>query len=148
MAVCLLLSLVFLVGRMMLAALVSGLVAAGTAVVALVVGMFKSQPESFASPAGPLGSGPHATHKCAPNPDRVAALGQMAQQLRDAAKDEHWTLDWASFNAHGEQAQAALAAGDFAHAVREYAEAIVFMMDQIRGQGVRKDHRDSSVLDT
>jgi hypothetical protein len=70
----------------------------------------------------------------------------MAQQLREAAKEEHWTLNWARFNAHGEQAQAALVAGDFRRGIREYALAIVFMMDQIRhqkggGQG------DSSVLE-
>jgi hypothetical protein len=71
----------------------------------------------------------------------------MAQQLRDAAKDEHWTLDWARFNDYGEQAQAALALGDCATAVRQYALAISFMMSEIRRQPARKDQRGGSVLD-
>ena len=77
----------------------------------------------------------------------MAVLCQMAQQLRDAAKDEHWTLDWSRFNAYGEQAQAALASRDFKTAIRQYALAISFMMSEIRGQAVRKDQRDNSVLD-
>ena len=87
------------------------------------------------------------THDCTPNAESVAVLCQMAQQLREAAKDEHWTLDWGRFNAHGEQAQAALAANDFTRAVREYALAISFMMSEIRRQPARKDQRDKSVLD-
>jgi hypothetical protein len=96
---------------------------------------------------GSLGAGPHTRHDCTPNAESVAVLCQMAQQLREAAKDEHWTLDWGRFNAHGEQAQAALAAKDFTRAVREHALAISFMMSEIRRQPVRKDHRDRSVLD-
>ena len=81
------------------------------------------------------------------NAERVAVLCGMSQQLREAAKDEHWTLDWNRFNAYGEQAQAALAGGDYRRAVREYALAISFMMSEIRRQPTHKDARDSSVLD-
>ena len=42
---------------------------------------------------------------------------------------------------------AALAAGDFTRAVRQYALAISFMMSEIRRQPARKDQRDSTVLD-
>ena len=129
------------------AALASGLVAALAAVVALVYSLLKAPPPARPDFTGPLGSGPHSAHECAPNAERVAMLAQMAQQLREAAKDEHWTLDWSKFNAYGDRAQAALAAGDFVRAVREYALAISFMMSEIRRQPSRKDHRDSSVLD-
>ena len=71
----------------------------------------------------------------------------MAQQLREAAKDEHWTLDWNRFNTYGDHAQIAMRKGDFVGAVREYALAITTMMADIRRQPSRKDHRDSSVLD-
>jgi protein phosphatase len=129
------------------AALASGLLAAGAGVVALVYNLVRSMPAAPRDVSGPLGSGPHAEHDCKPTAERVAALCQMAQQLREAAKDEHWTLDWGRFNSFGERAQSALATGDFSRAVREYALAISFMMSEIRRQPARKDHRDSSVLD-
>jgi PPM family protein phosphatase len=147
MAVCLLAALVLAATGNMVAALVAGLGAAATAVVVLTHNrVTPSEPRTVSSQT-PLGSGPHTRLDCTPNADSVAVLCQMAQQLREAAKDEHWTLDWGRFNAHGEQAQAALAARDFTRAVREYALAISFMMSEIRRQPARKDHRDSSVLD-
>ena len=131
----------------MAAALATGLAAGVAAVVALLASLLKSPPVESPGDAGPFGNGPHATHRCSPSAERAAVLCQMAQQLREAAKEEHWTLDWATFNAHGEQAQASLAAGDFSQAVRQYALAIVFMMCQIRHQS-RKDRGDGgSVLD-
>src|SRR5262249_21320722 len=117
------------------------------AVVALLANLLRTPPPVAHGDSGPLGSGPHATRVCTPNAERAASLCQMAQQLREAAKEEHWTLDWARFNAHGEQAQAAISAGDFGEAIRQYALAIVFMMSQIRHQ-TRKDRGgDGSVLD-
>ncbi len=128
-------------------ALASGLLAAVAAVVAMVINLVKSPAASSAGPEGPFGTGPHTEHDCAPNPERVAGLCQMAQQLREAAKEEHWTLDWTKFNEYSEHAQAALGKGDFVEGVRQYALAISFMMSEIRHQPSRKDQRDRSVLD-
>jgi hypothetical protein len=71
----------------------------------------------------------------------------MAQQLREAAKDEHWTLDWRRFNAHCDKAQSALVGSDYTRAVREYALAISFMMSEIRRRPKPGDDRGRSVLD-
>jgi hypothetical protein len=147
MAVCLLAALGLVLVNQMVAALVCGLCAAATAVVALVQNLLKSPRARPDGLEGPLGSGPHTRRDCAPNPQSVGVLNQMAQQLREAAKDEHWTLDWARFNAHGDSAQAAVAARDYTRAVREYALAISFMMSEIRRQPARKGHRGNSVLD-
>jgi PPM family protein phosphatase len=147
MALCLLAALGLAGARYYIAALISALVAAATGVMALVYNTTSGTAPPAAGPDGPLGSGPHASFACAPNAETVAVLCQMAQQLRDAAKDEHWTLDWARFNDYGEQAQAALAGGDCAAAVRQYALAISFMMSEIRRQPAGKDHRGRSVLD-
>jgi serine/threonine protein phosphatase PrpC len=147
MALGMLLSVSLVLADKLAAALAAGLATGATAVVALLANLLKSSPPMVTGETGPLGSGPHSTHDCTPNAERAAVLCQMAQQLREAAKEEHWTLDWARFNAHGEQAQAAIAAGDFGNAVRQYALAIVFMMSQIRHQ-TRKDRgADGSVLD-
>jgi protein phosphatase len=147
MALGLVIALLLAAMRNLAAALAAGLLAAGAAVAALVYNLLKSPAPAPTPVSGPLGSGPHAEHSSKPDAERVAVLCQMAQQLREAAKDEHWTLDWHKFNAYGEKAQAALLAGDHTRAVREYALAISFMMSEIRRQPSRKDHRDSSVLD-
>jgi len=146
-ALSMLISLLLIASGNLAAALASGLLAAAAAVVALMANLFKTPAAAPSRHAGPFGSGPHAAYACAPNAQRVAVLGKMAQQLREAAKDEHWTLDWTKFNQFGEQAQAALDKGDFVDAVRQYALAISFMMSEIRHQPSRKDHRDRSVLD-
>ena len=75
-----------------------------------------------------------------------AFFRQLAAQLREATRNEHWTLDWGHFNTLGQQAQAALSAGDYSTAVRNYALSISFMMSEIRRQSGKKDQRDSSVL--
>jgi serine/threonine protein phosphatase PrpC len=135
----------FLAGQFV-AAFVAVLVAGAAAVFALVQGL-GAQPPAFPLDDTPRGQGPHMKLNCQPNADAVAGFCQMAQQLREAAKDEHWTLDWARFNAYGESAQTAVAARDYAAAIRQYALAISFMMSEIRHQSARKDQRDSSVLD-
>jgi protein phosphatase len=147
MAMGMLLAVSLVLADKMAAALVTGLATGAMAVVALLANLLRTPPAAPSGNSGPLGSGPHSTRACTPNAERAASLCQMAQQLREAAKEEHWTLDWARFNAHGENAQTAIAAGNFGEAIRQYALAIVFMMSQIRHQ-TRKDRGgDGSVLD-
>jgi protein phosphatase len=146
-AACLLVALVLALGGYHVAALVGALVGAAVAAAALVHNLTGAPARDAAKLDGPLGSGPHSTQDCAPNAELVAVAAQLAQQLREATRAEHWTLDWKHFNALGEEAQAALAAGDYTAAVRHHALSISFMMNDIRRQAARKDHRDSSVLD-
>jgi protein phosphatase len=147
-AVCLLVALALAATGYRVAALLSVLVGAASAVAALLQSL-AGAPNADAAPAsGPLGTGPHAAYDAAPNADTASAAAQMAQQLREATRNEHWTLDWARFNALGDDAQAAQSAGDFTAALRNYARAISFMMSEVRRQAARKDHRDSSVLDS
>jgi protein phosphatase len=147
MALCLLLALVLAVTENYIPALVSVLLAAVFAVVVLVHNLTATAARASARLEGPLGNGPHGTHDCLPSAESAAVAAALAQQLREATRAEHWTLDWARFDTLGEKAQAALARGDYTAAVRHNALAISFMMDEIRRQGARKDHRDSSVLD-
>ena len=147
MAACLVGALALGAGGYYIAAFIGVLLAAAAAVIALLPNLSPSKPAAEHADRGAKRVGPYATFDCTPNAAAVAVLCQMAQQLRDAAKDEHWTLDWSRFNAYGEQAQTALASRDFKNAIRQYALAISFMMSEIRGQSVRKDQRDNSVLD-
>jgi protein phosphatase len=128
-------------------ALISGLLAVATGLVGLVQNTRNRSAPAATGLDGPFGSGPHTSHDGVPRAESVAVLCQMAQQLREAAKDEHWTLDWGRFNGYCEQAQTALAAADFKRAVRQYALAISFMMSELRRRPPGKDQRDSTVLD-
>ena len=147
MALCLLVALVLAMSRYYLGALVSVLVGAVCAVVALVQNMATASSGDSQHVEGPLGSGPHAAFDCRPSAESAAAAAQLSAQLREATRNEHWTLDWAHFNALSEQAQQAQKAGDYTAAVRNHALAISFMMNEIRRQAAHKDHRDNSVLD-
>ena len=59
-------------------------------------------------------------------------LGLLIDQLREAATDGQWTVDWTKFNAYSEQGKAAIARRDYSQAVREYARALRFMMNELR----------------
>jgi protein phosphatase len=145
-ALCLLAGLVLAVSRYYVPALVSVLVGVASAVVALIQGLSAPAPREPELGEGPLGTGPHATFDCTPTAASAAAASQLAAQLREATRNEHWTLDWGQFNSLGQQAQAALDARDYSGAVRNYALSISFMMSEIRRQSGKKDQRDSSVL--
>jgi PPM family protein phosphatase len=89
-------------------------------------------------PAGArLGTGPHATIDAQPNEQLVRELISLIEQLRQAAIEEQWAVDWDQFNALNQQGKQALEAKDFPLAVREYATALRFMMNQLRSQQVR-----------
>lgn len=147
-ALCLVVALGLAAKGMLIPALVALLVGVVSAVVALVQNLSAAPATNPQPSEGPLGTGPHATFEGLPSVTTATALAQLAQQLREATKTEHWTLDWSRFNTLVEQAQAAQTAGDITSAVRHFALAISFMMNEIRRQPVRKDHRDNSVLDT
>ena len=146
-ALCLLVALVLAVTDYFIPALVSVLVGAASAVFALVQSLTNAAPRDGTKLEGPLGFGPHTARDCMPNAESAAAAAGLAQQLREATRAEHWTLDWGRFDALGEEAQRALAAGDYTAAVRHHALSISLMMSEIRRQAAGKDRRDSSVLD-
>lgn len=91
----------------------------------------------------PLGRGPYASFDATPDASFVARLTELAQQLRDAASNEQWTIEWGPFNSYVEKAVAA--GDDHREAVQNYARAISFMMNQLRQQR-RKQASDSVEL--
>jgi protein phosphatase len=97
------------------------------------------------SESAPLGRGPYASTTCSADGRFVGQLGDIVQQLRDAAIREDWTVDWQQFDALPDQAAAASQAGDHARAVRKYCQAISFMMTELKHQHGGND--DGGVLD-
>jgi serine/threonine protein phosphatase PrpC len=114
------------------AALVAG-VAAG-----IVAGLqYLSPPPSqtrYLTAGARLGKGPHVTIECKPNEKFLAELIVMIGQLCEAATEEHWSIDWDKFNAINSEGKKAQEAHDYTRAVRQYANALRFMMQELRNQ--------------
>jgi protein phosphatase len=92
-----------------------------------------------------LGKGPYRSVNCAAGSEFVDRLGDVVEDLRDAAIQEDWTVDWPRFNALRDQAAAANRSADDVQAVRQYFRAISFMMVQLKQQ--RASGNDQSVFD-
>ena len=86
-----------------------------------------------------LGRGPHTSRACPTNNDFVDKLAKVVAQLREAATEENWSIDWTKFNTFDSRAMSAAERKDYLEAVREYGHAICFMMDEIRGQRRKKN---------
>jgi PPM family protein phosphatase len=89
-------------------------------------------------PAGTrLGAGPHTCIEAQADDQLVSELSSLTEQLRQAAVEEQWSVDWDQFNAHNMEGKQALQAKDFPRAVRQYATALRFMMNELRNQRAR-----------
>ncbi len=86
-----------------------------------------------------LGRGPHVSKPCPTNNDFVSKLAKVVVQLREAATEENWSIDWTRFNTFDARAISAAERKDYLEAVREYGHAISFMMEEIRGQRRKKN---------
>lgn len=91
----------------------------------------------------PLGRGPYAAWECKPDQSFADRLSGIAEELREAAQNERWMVDWNHFNMHCNQAYAAAHLGDYCKAVSEYCRAISFMMSELRNQRRRSHSGDA-----
>jgi len=114
----------------------AGLTASGCVVVGLLALLRSliSGARSAAVPTGRLGRGPYTTCDCRASSELIERLSRTVTELREAAADSNWQVDWNQFNAFTERAQEASSQKQTSQAVREYCHAISFMMNQIRGQ--------------
>ncbi len=96
----------------------------------------------YLAPGARLGRGPYVTCDCAPNATIVGSLAQLVGQLREAAGDGQWDVDWTKFNQCREQAKQAADRRDYSQAIRELVHALRFMMTQLRNQGRRRPPAD------
>ena len=62
----------------------------------------------------------------------VTILVCLIDQLREAATDGQWSVDWTKFNAYSAQGKSAIDRRDYSQAVREYSRALRFMMNELR----------------
>jgi len=111
-----------------------GAVAAG---IAALVRRYGGESSDYTYDGHPLGKGPYTACDCRADGLFVERLVDVAHQLRDAAIQEEWQVDWSRFNAHYDQAVAAAVAGDYPQAIRQHCHAISFMMAELRNQRKR-----------
>ena len=142
-AVCGLASLFMLVAGQPIPALLAGV----GAVIAATVGIL----QKFGTGDGgtilrgrKLGRGPHVRITCPPNADFVQSLDQTGRELRAAAVQGKWEIDFSQFDESCQKASEEAGRGEFAGAIRQFGYAITFMMQELRSQRGRKT-RDTTI---
>jgi len=120
--------------RQPVAAAVAAVAAAASALVAVGQKFTSHDPSLDRPELDLLGKGPHTSHVVTPNQEFVERISKLLDQLRNAAVEEKWAVDWSRFNEFGRKALAALAANDCPTAIREYCHGVSFMMHQLRHQ--------------
>lgn len=91
------------------------------------MGIARSSPKQW-------GEGPYQTVACVPGPAVVDALQKVVQELRTAAANSQWQIDWDQFNRHESAGQQAAQNQQFVEAVQHFGRAILGMMHQLRQQ--------------
>jgi len=149
---------VCLVGAIVLFSLqfpLPALVSLAAAIVLFALGMMQTgapaEPElKYLKPGAKLGKGPYTQVECAPGETLVAELKRLVDQLRDAATEGNWSLDWSKFNAFSRQAETDSERQNYADAVRDYSRALRSMMHELRNQRLKRkatgDEDSESVL--
>jgi len=132
-------------GQLLVAGVLLG-VAAVAGLVALVQKL-SAPPPTAMEPTAALGRGPYVRVNAAPDAEIVQTLADVCQELREAAQQENWVVEWPKFQACNSRAEAAVKTGNFSEAVQGYGEAISFLMEQLRRQGSRRSSPGNRVTD-
>ena len=85
-----------------------------------------------------LGKAPYTATNCAPNRALVQKLGATLEELREAAREGRWSVDWGTFDELCRKAAMMDRGGDFPEAIRLSCRAITFMMKELRSQNMKK----------
>jgi protein phosphatase len=142
--VCLLAAIIIgLMGNLIVAA-----VALGAAVVAGIVGLVQRYGAYAAGTelgsGRMLGRGPYTSTRCPPSHDLAEKLCDTLDELREAAREGDWTINWRPLDDHCRAALQADQAGRFAEAIRHYSWGISYVMKELRSQ-TQKRAGDSAV---
>jgi protein phosphatase len=143
--VCLLLAFLFWFAERPGPAVLTAAAGLGAALWGTVSWIRGGRPEqSTAAQAAALGKAPYASVRCAASEEFSGTLVGILRELREAAEEEQWEIHWPRLAELQQTAETACDAGDHSRGVRKYAQAISFMMDELRQQQKRKAG-DSSI---
>ena len=90
-----------------------------------------------------MGKGPYTVTVCSPGHEFISKLAEVIEELREAARDGNWNINWRTFDEFCNRAQAADERKNYIDGVREFCRGISFMMKELRSQGTRKS--DSTI---
>jgi protein phosphatase len=93
-----------------------------------------TQPGGRVLPGGRYGRGPHREVRSLPDDRFLDRLSGLLDELREAAGNEDWAVDWYEFNRHYDAAVQARENKKPAEATREFCRAMSFMMSELRAQ--------------
>jgi hypothetical protein len=85
-----------------------------------------------------LGKGPYTSVNCRPSHKLVQKLKATLDELREAAREGDWSIQWQPLDESCRHAQGAVDAANFPEAVRHYCRGISYVMNELRLQNVKK----------
>lgn len=85
-----------------------------------------------------LGRGPYTSVACPPSHELAEKLAKTLDELREAARDGQWTINWQPLDECCRKALAADAAGNYAEAIRQYCRGITSTMNELRKQPLKR----------
>lgn len=91
-----------------------------------------------------IGHGPYTRTACNRVEQLVQRLRNTMEELRQAAIEEDWTINWPPIDRHCQAAEHAAKARDHQKSLREYSQAISYTMQELREQR-RKKKSDSTI---
>jgi serine/threonine protein phosphatase PrpC len=91
-----------------------------------------------------LGRGPYTTTVCPPSADLAQSLANTLDELREAAREGDWTINWQPLDESCRAAVEASRAKKYSETVRHYCRGISYVMKELRSQ-TNKRASDSAV---
>lgn len=115
-------------------------------VIALITGVIQLRAWSIRSelPLDRYGRGPHRRYKIQPNEEFVSRLETTIAELREAAAENNWPLDWDKLEKYSGKCQQAQQEKDWRRAVQYYSAMVQQVMEAVRRRQ-RKTGEDSSI---
>jgi protein phosphatase len=92
-----------------------------------------------------LGRGPYTSAICPPSHELAQKLADTLDELREAAREGDWTINWRPLDESCQAAARADQAGKFNEAIRHYCRGISYVMKELRSQPNRRAAGDSAV---
>ncbi|MCY2993471.1 MAG: protein phosphatase 2C domain-containing protein [Planctomycetota bacterium] len=115
------------------------------ALILSLASLYIRQPVDAAPAANPqTRRGPYRREVCKPGDEFVQTLSGVVHELRTAAEESQWKVNWHQFETYQRAAEQAASSRRYADAIRSYATALSFMMNELRNQQ-RQQAGDSSI---